>query len=459
MAKGNDQLNERTLFDYWLVVYERKLAIVVVTVSAIALALGLSLYLPPIYEAKTIFYVPSQMVQPLIEQGAVAPAPSGAKNEAQAYVKVLKGNKIQNRVRQKFPQQNLAKLGRDVDFSTSREGMITVYVRNRDPQLAAAIATTYIEVFDEFNEANAESRVGYSISANESQVNAFITALNKAQALRREFREKHAIASLPTELDGLVKQRQAFQQDLEAARVALAENEGRIESVKAQLAKEARIYVPTELVVSSPVVESIRKTLAELEIALAGKEVVLSEDHPELLALREQYAQAKGRLQEEITRIMRSRSKMPHSTHETLRQTVINLVVEKNGITARMAGLKSAITMLDQKISALPGMSEEAQRLDQDVQRNSELLTEAMKHGEALRMQVLRNYRSTVVVETAFPPEDPAFPDPLINLCVALPLGLLGGIMYAFFLDYIEGLRRVRTLRELEIEEWLQTPS
>jgi len=460
MEPTHYRLDERTLFDYWFVLYEQKRAILVVTAAAVLLAVGLSLLLPSIYEARAVFYVPPPTSQPLLERGVVVPFPSGAQEEARAYVKILRGNNIQHRIRQKFLHHELGKLlARNVDFSTSREGMITIYVKDRDPELATAVANAYVATFDEFNQENTQLQVSYSLAAVERHIDEFTAALNQAQTLRQAFREQHFIASLQTELDELVKQRQTFQRELETDRVALEGLTEQLRSSKDELTREAKLYVPTEMVVTSPAIESLQKTLAELGIQLAGKRALLSENHPAVVALRDEYSKAKKSLEDAISRIEQSRSKALNSTYEALRQKVVISSIEQKGFEARIAGLQGVIATLNQNISSMPEIIEEAHHLDQDVQRNAELLTEAMKQREQLRTQVLRGHRSAVVVETALPPVAPVFPNLMINIVMALLLGLLGGVIYAFFLDYIAGMRRIHKLQDITQQEFTGTSS
>jgi len=52
-----------------------------------------------------------------------------------------------------------------------------------------------------------------------------------------------------------------------------------------------------------------------------------------------------------------------------------------------------------------------------------------------------------VPLDRAAPPARPAFPIWWLNALVALFAGALAGIGYAFFLNYIETTRNVRTIR------------
>ena len=75
MSKKN-RVNEawetgRTLEDYWLAVYRRGWLILLIIVTAGGISWWLSNKLPPIYEVKTVFYVPLDVLgsTPGPEQG------------------------------------------------------------------------------------------------------------------------------------------------------------------------------------------------------------------------------------------------------------------------------------------------------------------------------------------------------------------------------------------------------
>jgi uncharacterized protein involved in exopolysaccharide biosynthesis len=61
-----------------------------------------------------------------------------------------------------------------------------------------------------------------------------------------------------------------------------------------------------------------------------------------------------------------------------------------------------------------------------------------------------------VIVDKAIPPEKPSFPVLWLNLIVAGMVGIIVGVFYAFFMNYIEETRKIRTtkiIKELLSEE------
>ena len=63
----------------------------------------------------------------------------------------------------------------------------------------------------------------------------------------------------------------------------------------------------------------------------------------------------------------------------------------------------------------------------------------------------------TVIIDTAEPPEYPAFPKLWLNILVSLGLGIIAGIAYVIFLDYLEEGSRQKRFRALETQDAFET--
>jgi len=73
----NDKITmteEATLYDYWLALYQRKRAILMVSLMSAGFAYGISMLLPPVYEAKSAFYMPFIASTPLYTVGGSCPS-------------------------------------------------------------------------------------------------------------------------------------------------------------------------------------------------------------------------------------------------------------------------------------------------------------------------------------------------------------------------------------------------
>lgn len=182
-------MEELTLLDYWLVLYRRRKSIAVVIISAIVVAWILSRVLPPVYEAKAVFFVPTRpdsisfYTPDASQQMARGPlTPSRQEEASAAHIGVLKSKAIAQLVHNDFPQKSIGALSRkDVDFNLSNEYMLEVYVRDKDPELAAGIANAYVKRFNELMAGYSLDSTSQNILSIETQVKDTSKRLEQAK--------------------------------------------------------------------------------------------------------------------------------------------------------------------------------------------------------------------------------------------------------------------------------------
>jgi uncharacterized protein involved in exopolysaccharide biosynthesis len=86
-------------------------------------------------------------------------------------------------------------------------------------------------------------------------------------------------------------------------------------------------------------------------------------------------------------------------------------------------------------------MSAQYQELKQQVDQYDKLIQSLESGVEELSAQQQRDLENVVIVDEATPPEGAIFPNLILNLLVAFGLGLVGGIFYAYFVDYLDRLK------------------
>jgi len=168
---------EATLYDYWLALYQRKLAILIVTLTSTGFAFVISMILPPVYEAKSTFYVPITNSTPLYtvsgspSQVDRAPLlPISEEKTAGVHLGILKEGVISAEVLKQFPNKSHRFLDRNVDFVLSEYFMTEVYVRDEDPEEAAAIANFYPTAYRNFHMRVISRRSAQNVQSLEKQI-------------------------------------------------------------------------------------------------------------------------------------------------------------------------------------------------------------------------------------------------------------------------------------------------
>ncbi|MGB4066595.1 MAG: hypothetical protein WBK08_01060 [Nitrospira sp.] len=455
-------MNTYTLFDYWYVLYRKRSTIGLIVLFAIVFAVGLSWLLPSIYQPQTVFFIPSKPDSLTFysenSAGQVARVlliPEAKGEQQKVYLGMLESASLRERVHEMFPQKSIRELKRDVDFETGSDFLLKVYVRDKDASVAADIANAYVQLFD-------ETLSGYSLQATErKQVeleNQLVDTRAKLSNARTElasFQKSNKLTKVEEKSEGLTKYRQELEKEIEDLKVKIKQTEQRIVSIQAEFAKESVVFSESEVALSSnAIVENLQKQLSDLESQIARARSRYTESHQEVVTLRAQYNLKRRDLEEEIKQVIASGTKAANTFIESLRQDLVRSMVEKETLTARVHGLIQAMENVDRQIAAVPFMQTNYEELSRGVEQYQRLAQNLEKTIAEITAQRNHDLKTVVVIDRAVPPKNPIFPDPFLNTLVAIGLGLVGGIFYAFLIDYSErmSLGISEDLKELELE-------
>jgi len=454
---------ERTLFDYWLVLYERKWIIGIILLSTLATVWFLSMILPPVYEAKAVFFVPTKpdSVTFLAAPGvstAKTPLVPEAKEEPQApYIGILKSKAIAELVQEEFPHKTVTDLRRrDMDFVVNDEYLLEVYARDRDPKMAAGIANAYLKYFNELMQGYPENLQMHIRESLERQIEKTEEELLSARMELEEFKRENNTVSIDEETKQYISMKMNFKNKIDTQKVAYSENEVKINALIEQLKKEGNLLTPTEFTVTSPLLANIQKELTDVEVKMAGLRAEIKESHIDFILLKNRYAQLEKEMEKEVNRITKSQIKAPDTFYESLRRQLIDLYVDRERLMASMNACVAVLNDIDTEMKRIPAIQAEWDRLAMEIEKNKKLLDTFKTNLEEVLAQKEKKMQVAVIVDKATIPETPSFPVLWLNLIVAGMAGTIAGVFYAFFINYIEETRKIRTtkiIKELLSEE------
>jgi uncharacterized protein involved in exopolysaccharide biosynthesis len=130
-----------------------------------------------------------------------------------------------------------------------------------------------------------------------------------------------------------------------------------------------------------------------------------------------------------------------------LRRQLTNLYVDKEGIRATIKGTKRVLKDIEDRIIEIPTLKNQLDTLTTKVDGYKRLIDTLNTSLEEVKSQAKRAPQVAVLVEEATPPPKPIFPVLWLNTTVAGFTGLLGGIFYCFFLNYLEETKEKRIYR------------
>ncbi len=448
-------MQDRPLLHYWLILHRRSRLIGLTVLSSVGFAILISLILPKEYEARSVMFVPSSDVRVSfrynensagLTSAPVFPTPD--EDVAALHIGMLQSHDITQRISTEFPSKTPDRLKVDVDFVTNKYFYIEIYARDRDPKLAADVANAYPRQFNELQRSFLLSRFQETRRTLEAQIQKISEALAQAKEQKAEYEKKTKVLSVPMETEKLTTQKSTLVSDLNSAQVDLTQAEERLKSLKGQVEAEAKTYLPTEVVTSNPLIEKLRGQISDFEIQLAGFGTDLTAEHPQAVAVRAQRDLAKAAMEQEIQRVLKSQTKSADSLSEKLRHDLAAAYVDSDVLRARIPALRQSIESITRAIRELPDRERTFDEMDNAIHRHEATYQTLLDKEEEVGSQLAWQFQSAVVSEVATPPSTPAFPVLWLNIAISGVLGLIAGVLYAFFLEYLADVRRAMILTE-----------
>lgn len=400
-------MTEKTLYDYWMVCYRRKVTIMVMVVTAVVGAVVIGASLPAIYEARAMFYVPSSATTSRSNLGDNdVPLPASNQDDAKANIGILKGRDTLRTVQSRFPQRSIEALQRNVDFTAGRDGIIHVYVRDHDPELAASIANAYFEEFNRFLMARMQQRAAPRVESIKQRITEVEQQLQTVIADRNALSKATGTPSLDTETLELIRERTGMHKELD--------------ELQSQAGKKTD---DAQLQAVSPVIDELERQIAQIDIDLAKARQRTLPNHPDQIALIKSREVAVAALKEKRESI--------DSSKKARSETVSSMLQKREDRLKAIPQYQSTLNELDQKYK--------------DLMAAKSFLKNNLEEAALAASKV---GQIGIVVETAQAPEVPVFPITWLNVLIAAVMSALTGMLYALLLDYIEErviARRART--------------
>ncbi len=450
-----NKANERTTLEYWLVLYRGRRVIFFVTIMAMLTAGFLSKVITPVYMAKATFFVPS--TPDVVTYHSATPGESLARRPLlplpietshAPYIGILKSGLIAELVQKDFPHKSTGDLRRrDVDFSLSNEFILELSVRDKNPEYAAGIANAYVEYLNQSIGSFSLASKDDNLTMIEEEIKVNRKKLFEARHSLKIFQEENMTANLSEEIRQLISLRASFLTNQETVKVEQQTNDVNIDAIKNALEKEADIFKASDSVITSPLLEEMKKELTDMETKMAGMRVEISNLHPDVVSLKTQYDQIEKNINTEISKIVKSKIKAPETFYENLRQQLISYLVERQLIQARVQAYDIVLKSIEERLRKIPELMSQEDVLSMEIENHKTLLSNLVMNKEEVKMQGNKEMQVVVLVDKATPPTRPSFPLMWINILIAGSLGLIAGIFYSFLVDYIEQTRGFRFLK------------
>ncbi|WP_346355405.1 GumC family protein [Azotosporobacter soli] len=255
--------------------------------------------------------------------------------------------------------------------------------------------------------------------------------LEKIEKTMIKYKKEHDVVAVSDQTKSLID----MQADLK--KLAL-ENSLNLEQAQAKLVstKKQMAGPQAEFMADSQQIQLYRTRLAEQEVELVSLLKVFREEHPKVTATKAIITETRQKLNEEIAHVAKAEIPSSNPVFQNLLQTKLQAEADIAVANAKRNALEQTNSEQDKELKALPDKEQEMARLMRDYKVAEDAYNALAKRYEDARIDELTQPTNVQVVDRAGMPTRPARPRVILNLVVAMVMGLCGGVIWAFMLDY-----------------------
>ncbi len=295
-----------------------------------------------------------------------------------------------------------------------RSYVISLQFLSEDPAKAASIANTMVE---EYLASQLEAKYAAAERATHwlsDKINELRGQVLAAEAKIVEYRSTNHLVNTETE-NPLTLQFFQLNTQLALAQAERAEAEARLSQARSML--ESSGAATAALVLGSSLMDSLRAQETELIRQLSEMGSIYGEKHPAMVNLRSGMASIRGKMQDEVRRIV-----------QDLQNEVSVAVAREQELTNSMNRLQSDAARAD-----LAGV--ELGALEGEISTNRELFTAFLtRFREIVEQQGLEEADSKIL-SSAIQPNAPSHPKIMLLTTVAFGASLVLGVLLVFLIE------------------------
>lgn len=255
--------------------------------------------------------------------------------------------------------------------------------------------------------------------------------LDKAQKDLVDYKKKTGTVTVSSQTNMYLDRQLALIRQSSENRLAMAAGGARLQTANSQLARQNPGFAA-----DSPVIQQLKTRLAEQEVEMAGLRKNLTANHPRVIALQATITETKNKLQAEISKVVRQEAPSSNPVH----QGVLNNQVQAEAEVAVASAQKQALDRMSEEakreLLLLPEKEQGLARLLLDYSIQEQTYTLLARKYEEARITEVTQPTNVQLVDMASLPETPVKPRRLVNLAVALLLGLFVGVTGTFIAEY-----------------------
>lgn len=301
--------------------------------------------------------------------------------------------------------------------------LIRISVKDKDPEMAARIANTLAPKYVDFLSATLQEQMGKSAAYIQNQMKEEKKNLDAVtEELKNFMAQPQNVAELQKDIDAKLEQLTQFKTMFNELEVQEKAIRASLESAKSMLAQEPKFLEVEKSIINDPIMAGI-----------AGEKI--------------------GNISDAIGLTVKSQE--INENYTLLSDKVAQLQVELAGIISQKEALTANIQKIQTELESLQASLAQKQteynRLQQQYTIAQETYNTFLQKYQEARITTSSKIcdANIMIVSPAIVPDSPVAPKKMLNMAIAMVLGLMLGVFIVFFMDYWKNSAEPKSIKNL----------
>lgn len=303
---------------------------------------------------------------------------------------------------------------------------VTAYANN--PLTAQYIANTLADVYIEYTTKDMEKEAGSAQKFIDEQIAIVKRDYEKVLNQLAEYQKKEEVIDLSQEVQVAIAKMVELYSKKEEAIVQILETKSRIKILEEQIKKGMELSTSTRAITQNPQIEKLKNDLSALQVDLTTALTEKTENHPDVVTIKNKIAKVEEAIAAEMSIFQKTSPDM-----EKLEQDL-------SSFEADVAGIDRQINEYKKQILKLPEKSVQLAMLQLAVKAGEKIYATLLENQFNIGMLKTMSFSDINLIEPAVLPavDKPDRPKTPINLAIGIILGILTGMVLAFFFEYLD---------------------
>jgi len=332
--------------------------------------------------------------------------------------------------------------------------VLQVSYKDSQPQQAARVVNTLMAAYLEHNVSSRRKAAKAAREFIEQQLPQAERIVTKAEAELANFREKNNIFGLQEEGSKSIESLRNLQSQIGEIKTKLADISARSQQIRQQLNANPQQALDITSLNQASGVQDILKEVQQVESQLASRRTVLTNTHPEIIALESKFNALKSLLQDRIRQTLGTNGQQLDGIDarlqvgdlkQQLAAELVNLESTSLGLNNQLAVLSELQTSYKQRLENLPKLEQQQRQLERKIEAAQSTYSLLLKKLQEVRIAENQNIGNASEVSEALVPQQPVS-SPLLNYLSASLLGMLVSLATMYLLESQD--KSIKTIEE-----------